>query len=146
MWIAVGAVLVLAGAVVLRWAIRMRRVDLTTPPVPGEKPPWLATTPPPETVEATQADGEDGSLWDYDEGEQVAAPFAEQIEDVILARVAADPALSGYKLDLGTAADGSLEFWVDEQVYRSIDDLPDTRLRQTIRQAVEYWNKLNQGD
>jgi hypothetical protein len=145
LWLAVGAFLVITGIVVVVLLSRMRRADFTTPPVYGEKPPWLATDPPPETVAATQADGEDGALWDYDPGELVAAPFSEQIEDIVRSRIAADPQVYGMGFDLGTAEDGSIEFWVDGQRYASIDDLPSERLRQIVREAIKYWDSRNQG-
>ena len=144
-WVAVGAFLVIVGIVVVILLARMRRVDLTSPPVPGEKPPWIATDPPPETVAATRADGEDGALWDYDPGESVAAPFSEQIEDIIRSRIAADPQVYGTGFDLGTAEDGSIEFWVDGQKYGTIDELPSERLRQIVREAVRYWDSRNRG-
>ena len=144
-WVAVGAFLVIVGIVVVILLARMRRVDLTSPPVPGEKPPWIATDPPPETVAATRADGEDGALWDYDPGEPVAAPFSEQIEDIIRSRIAADPQVYGTGFDLGTAEDGSIEFWVDGQKYGTIDELPSERLRQIVREAVRYWDSRNRG-
>ena len=144
-WLAVGAFLVLIGIVVVIRFARMRRVDLTSPPVPGEKPPWIATDPPPETVAATRADGEDGALWDHDPGEMVAAPFSEQIEDIVRSRIAADPDVFGTGFDLGTAEDGSIEFWVDGQKYSSIAELPSERLRQIVKDAVAYWEVRSQG-
>jgi len=99
----------------------------------------MATTPPPETLAAVRADGEEGTLWDHDPGERVAAPFAEQIEDIVLARIAADPALAGTRFDLGTAEDSSLEFWVNGRCYGSLTELPDERLRQIVQEAVAQW-------
>lgn len=145
LWLAVGALLVVVGIAVVILLARMRRVDLTSPPIPGEKPPWIATNPPPETVAATRADGEDGALWDYDPGEMVAAPFSEQIEDIVRARIAADAEVFGTGFDLGTAEDGSIEFWVDGRMYTSIADLPSERLRQIVRDAVAYWENRSQG-
>ena len=72
-------------------------------------------------------------------GERYAAPFAEQIEDLILTQIAADPRLAGTKFDLGTLEDGSLGFWVNEQLYHSVAELPDEKLRQIVRQAVARW-------
>lgn len=97
-------------------------------------------TLPPETVAATQADGEGITLYDYDVGERVAAPFAEQIEDILRARLSADPALAAIDVDLGTAPDGGLEIWVDGVCYTDVNLLPDERLRQTFLQVVKEWD------
>ena len=47
-----------------------------------DKPEWMRTTPPEETMAASKADDEGVTLYDHDEGEQLAS-FAEQIEDVL---------------------------------------------------------------
>src|SRR5688500_4560953 len=89
------------------------------------KPEWMRSNPPVETLEATRAEGEGVTLYNADAGEQLAAAFAEQIEDILRARLAADPLLSRFKVDLGTAENNELEFWVNEKKYASIDQLPD---------------------
>ncbi|HNO95415.1 MAG TPA: hypothetical protein PKJ84_14665, partial [Anaerolineales bacterium] len=38
------------------------------------KPEWMHAMPPKETVEATMQDGEGVTLYNFDEGEKVAAP------------------------------------------------------------------------
>ena len=78
-------------------------------------------------------------LYDYDAGEQVAAPFAEQVEDIIPARLSADPALTAMEVDLGTAPDGGLEIWVNGVRYTDANLLPDERLRRVF-QAIEEWS------
>ena len=139
-WIAgIVALLVVVGVYV--WFVwRTRQVNLVRSKSPGQKPEWMRTTPPPETIAATQADGEGIVLYDYDAGERVSAPFAEQVEDIIHARLSADPALAAMEVDLGTAPDGGLEIWVDGVRYTDANLLPDERLRQVFRQAVEEWN------
>lgn len=79
----------------------------------------------------------------HDPGERVAAPFAEQIEDILRAILSADPALAALDVDLGTAPDGGLEIWVNGERHTDIDLIPDERLRQTIRQAIEKWEREN---
>jgi len=74
-------------------------------------------------------------------GEALASPFAEQIEDVVRAKLDADPALKKYQIDFGTAPDGSLEIDVDGKKYAGIDAIPDERLREVIRGAVKAWEK-----
>ncbi len=140
-WIACGVAVLAAAIIYLFFLSRTRKVNLNQPPEPGQKPEWMRTTPPPETVAATRADGEGITLYDYDPGERLAAPFAEQIEDIIHARIKADPALAGTDVDLGTAPDGGLEIWVDGQLYTEIALIPNERLRQTIQGAVEKWNQ-----
>lgn len=138
----VGGVAVL-GVVVLCviFVLQRRRADLTGPKSPGQKPEWMHEMPPPETVAATQADGEGITLYDYDEGEMMASAFAEQIEDIVRARVNEDPALAGLDLDFGTGPDGGLEFLVDGQRYADIGQIPSEHLRDVIRQAIESWNQ-----
>ncbi len=121
-----------------------RKVNLTRPTSPDQMPDWLKSIPPPETVAATQADGEGITLYNYDEGERVAAPFAEQIEDILHAQLKADPAMAGLKVDLGTANDGSLEIWVDGQHYTEIADIPNEQLRQAFQEAIDQWQAYHE--
>ena len=132
------AALVVIGAVALVF-IRANNVNLTE--TGNEKPEWMRQTPPPETISATQADGEGFQVFDHDPGEELASPFAEQIEDILRARLQAHPELSHYDVDLGTAGDGSLEILVNGQKFSSVDDLPDDGLRQVFQEAIDSWNK-----
>jgi hypothetical protein len=127
--------------IVVLMAVQSRRVNLTRPAAPDQKPDWLSTTPPAETVAATQADGKGVALFDQDAGEKIAPAFAEQIEDVLQARLQADPALAHYKVDFGTATDGGLEIWIDGKSFTDIATIPDTRLRETIQQTIAQWQK-----
>ncbi len=131
------AIALIAILVYLFWR-QARQVNLTETP-PGEQPEWMRAQPPEETLSATAAAGEGISLYDHDAGEYLAAPFAEQIEDIIHARLASDPMLSNLKVDLGTAGDGALEIWVDGQCYTAIDQLPHAALRKICREAVAAW-------
>ena len=97
--------------------------------------------PPAETLAALKEDNEAIGFFDHDEGETLAAPFAEQIEDVLRAKIKADPALQKYEIDLGTGPNQSLEIWVDGEAYPSVDDIPDERLKEAFRSAVEKWNE-----
>jgi hypothetical protein len=135
-------VVVAISIAVLYWLlVRSRQVDLTGGLPPDKKPEWLATTPPRETIAATQADGEGITLFDADPGERLAAPFAEQIEDIANALLAEDPQLAGTKIDFGTAPDGSLEIWVGDKRYTDIAHLPDEHLRAVMQQAVARYNE-----
>lgn len=119
-----------------------RRVNLTRASN-DQKPEWMRTTPPPETIAATKADGEGVTLYDYDEGESVAAPFAEQIEDVLRSQMSADPYLNSLDVDFGTDSNGALEIKVGDKVYKTIAEISDLRLREAITQAVATYNQRN---
>ncbi len=132
-WIVGGAAAIITAVLLIWLFARTRRSDMQGTREVVEK--WA----PPETLAATRADGEEMSLWDHDRGERIAAPFAEQIEDIVRARVAANPALQRFDFDLGTAADGGLEFWVNGQCFHQIAELPDEQLRRTVQEAVQAW-------
>jgi len=144
-WIVGGAVIVVVGVMCALLVLRSRRVNLTRPASPDQKPVWMRTMPPPETISATQMDDEGIALYGYDPGEKLAAPFAEQIEDIVRARLSADPALAVMDVDLGTASDGGLEIWVDGERYTDVNLLPDERLRRVFRQAIESWEQAQEG-
>ena len=132
------SILVIIG--IMAWLInRTRKFDIT--PTSDEKPEWMRTTPPQETIAATTANGQGVGLYDHEEGEQLASPFAEQIEDILRAELAKDPELAALKVDLGTAKDGGLEIWVDGESYTDLETLPNERLRDAIRRASQKWQK-----
>ena len=106
-----------------------------------EKPDWIRETPPAETLGTLLAEGKKVTVFDYDEGEKVAAPFTEQIEDIFRAKIAADPDLNHFQVDLGSAPDGTLEFWVNDTKYANVNDLPDNKLKRAFRESVRQWNK-----
>lgn len=116
--------------------IRRQRINLTGAGSPGEKPDWMATTPPDESMAVTKGAG----IYGQEAGERVAAPFVEQIEDIVRARIRADVTLAGVQVDLGSAADGSLEIWVDGVRYTAIDDVPNSRLQTLFKEAIEQWH------
>lgn len=138
-WLMLIGVALLIVAVFWLMRRQAKQVNLTRPSSPDEKPDWLRTMPPPETVAATKADGEGITLYDYDEGEQVAAPFAEQVEDILYSLIQEEPSLAEVQVDLGTAVDGSLEIWVDGVSYPDVAAVPNDKLRSLIQQAVEKW-------
>ena len=139
-WIAGGLASFVVVVVGMFFFLRSRRMNLTRSESPDQKPEWMRTTPPPETIAATRADGEGITVYDYDADESVAAPFAEQIEDILRARLSAHPALAAMDVDLGTTPEGGLEIWVDGERYAEVDLLPDERLRQIIHQVIEEWD------
>lgn len=140
-WILGSAAVLIIAAIVGWLVLQSRRVNLADPESPDQKPEWMRTTPPPETRAATQADGQGVAVYDYDAGEHVAAPFAEQIEDIARAFMNADPALAAMDVDLGTTPEGGLEIWVNGERYTDLSQLPSERLRQVFQQAIERWEQ-----
>ncbi|MBN1979158.1 MAG: hypothetical protein JW918_17315 [Anaerolineae bacterium] len=140
-WIAGGIAILVIVVICVIFILQRRRVDLTHSKSPGQKPEWIKTVPPPETVAATQADGEGIGLYDYDPGEGLAAAFVEQIEDIVHARLGEDPALAGIGVDFKTSPSGELEVWVDGKSYMDVSDIPDERLREVVRQAISSWEQ-----
>ncbi len=106
-----------------------------------DKPAWMRETPPSETLGALLREGKKVMVFDYDEGEKLAAPFTEQIEDIFRAKIEADPDLNHFQVDLGSAPDGTLEIWVNDRKYANVNDLPDDRLKRAFRESVEKWNR-----
>jgi len=105
-----------------------------------DKPEWMKSNPPKETVAATRADDEGVTLYDHDAGERLASPFAEQIEDILRSKLDSDP-FNKFEIDFGTGKDGSLEIWVNGKMYASVDEIPDEGLKKAFREAVEKWEK-----
>ena len=106
-----------------------------------DQPDWMRETPPAETLGKLLAEGKKVTVFDLDDGEKVAAPFTEQIEDIFRAKIEVDPDLNHYKIDLGSAPDGTLEFWVNDVKYTNVNDLPDNKLKSAFRESVVKWNK-----
>jgi hypothetical protein len=105
-----------------------------------DKPAWMRETPPAETLGALLREGKKVTVFDQDEGEKLAAPFTEQIEDIFRAKIEADPNLNHYQVDLGSAPNGTLEIWVNDKKYTNINELPDG-LKKAFRESVAKWNK-----
>jgi len=106
-----------------------------------DKPDWMRETPPAETLGALLREGKKVMVFDYEEGEKLAAPFTEQIEDIFRAKIEADPDLNHYQVDLGSAPDGTLEIWVNDKKYTNVNDLPDDKLKRVFRASVVKWNE-----
>jgi hypothetical protein len=132
------AILIVIGLLILVFQ-RSNKVELTPPS--DIKPEWMRDMPPAETTAKTLADGEGVTVFDYEHGERLAAPFAEQIEDIVRAKLQANPELQEYKIDFGTDKDHTLEIWVNEKKYKNISELPDERLKQAMREAIQQFQK-----
>jgi hypothetical protein len=76
-----------------------------------------------------------------DPGEKVAAPISEEIESLVQAELKDYPDLAGHKIDFSTAADDSLAIWIDGVAYHDVSDIPDERIRQAVKKAVDSFNK-----
>ncbi len=143
-WMAACGFLVLIAAVFILLAGRGRKSD-SAQPVQAHKPDWMKSAPARGTAPSAPSGGEANPLYDYQKGEKLAAPFAEQVEDIIRARLRAIPALASIQVDLGTFPDGSLEICVDGKSFSNIDQLPDEQLRQVIRGAIQSWDQGSEG-
>ena len=140
-YLILGGIVIVVIGVVLGWFFsRSNKVNLTETKA-NEKPEWMQSTPPKETLAATQAEGEGVTLFNLDAGEKLASPFAEQIEDILHSILSADPKLSTHKVDFGTASDGGLEIWVDGKAYSAIKDIPDEPVRAAIQHAIAKYNE-----
>ena len=117
--------------------VKTNKVNLL--PRTDTKPEYMRQLPPEETVAATMADGEGITVFDFDKGEKLAAPFAEQIEDILRAKLEADPALKKYEIDFGTSDDNMLEIWVNGEKYVNINELPDEALKEAFRSSIKKW-------
>lgn len=134
-----GGVMVLTALILLAFVfMKSNQVNLLEKT--DDKPEWMQSTPPEESVAAPLQDGEGVTLYDSDEGELLSTPFAEQIEDVLRAKTSSDPYLKSFDIDFGTAPDGGLEIWVNGEKYDGVANLPDERLKQTLLQVVKDWN------
>lgn len=109
------------------WQANINRFD------PPEKKPGLLQSLSPRDAAPGYAEGT--------ASEKLAAPFAEQIEDIIHDLVAAEPALTGILVDFGTAPDGTLEIWVNDKRYADVGHVPDERIRAVIQQAIAMYNE-----
>ena len=135
---ACGATILVAGALIFVLFVNAKKGDENSPL--DEKPEYMRDLPPAETVAATKEDGEGITMFDHDQGEILAAPFAEQIEDILRAKIKADPSLQQYEIDFGTSTDQGMEIWVNGERYASVDEIPDERLKEALRSSIKKWN------
>ena len=73
------------------------------------------------------------------EGERLAAASSEAIEE-LANQALAKAGVDGLRVDFGTAHDGSLEIWIGEDRYTSVDSIPDERVRRALAEAVASYN------
>jgi len=77
---------------------------------------------------------------DAREGERLAAASSEAIEE-LANQALAKAGVTGLRVDFGTAHDGSLEIWIGEDRYTSVDSIPDERVRRAVSEAVASFNR-----
>jgi len=87
-----------------------------------------------------RAGGERPPQADAREGERLAAASSEAIEE-LANQALAKAGVTGLRVDFGTAHDGSLEIWVGEDRYTSVDSIPDERVRRVVSEAVASFNR-----
>ena len=138
-WFAAIAVTIIIVVFLRVFALRARSVNLIGGEGENIKHDWLLRAMPAESLDAQIADGDEISLFDFDPGEELAAPFAEQIEDVLRAVMRENPELTAVTMDFGSMPDGGLAIWIDGECYTDLASLPSDALRQALRDAVKRW-------
>lgn len=73
--------------------------------------------------------------------ERLASAAAERIEFLVRQRLAGHADLAEVPIDFGTQPDGSLAIWVDGEKYTDPETIPDERIRDAVRAAVEDFNE-----
>jgi hypothetical protein len=85
----------------------------------------------------TQAMIPDAQVEQY---ERPASLVAEQIEGMVRHKLEQYPDLADVVLDFGAMPDGTIDIWVNRRQYDNPEDIPDERIRQAIKEAVEQFN------
>ena len=124
-FLVVTAFLILLMLLALFFGIVMQRRRRGSKATPASSPDWAQSASKPVSSG----------------GERIASVISEQIEELVKARMQADPTLRDLKIDFGTSADGSLEIWIDDQRYDDVDSVPDERIRSMIQEAVTAYNQ-----
>jgi hypothetical protein len=75
-----------------------------------------------------------------DPRERQASATSEAIEKLVNDALV-KAGLGSTQVDFGTAHDGSLEIWIGDQRYTSVEALPDPRIRQAVADAVAAFNR-----
>ncbi len=127
-------------ALLWKWSHRVKKADIDGTEAGLEKPDWIQSNVPAETLAQLEEDGEPYQLFDLDPGEKLASPFVEQIEDIIKVRLKQDPELAKLDVDLGTGIDGMLDIWIDGQLFTDVNEISDPRVQEVFRSAVAQWN------
>lgn len=135
----VGGVVVVVSVVLLALMfMKSNQVKLTEKT--NEKPEWMKSNPPGESVKAAQTAGNGFGLYGKIDGEHEASAFVEQIEDILHSKMEKNPALNSFKVDFGTGQDGSLEIWVNGEKFDSVDAITDETLKQALKESIREWD------
>jgi hypothetical protein len=70
-----------------------------------------------------------------------AGSILDQIEKVLQRNLLQDPELTSRRIHIGAAADGSLLIEVDWSTYRSAEEVPEVRVREIIKAAIQEWER-----
>jgi len=81
----------------------------------------------------------------YEAGERPSSLVSEQIEEMARRRLAQYPDLANAALDFGTMPDGTIDIWVNGEQFDDVENVPDIRIRQAIKGAVEEFNRQANG-
>jgi hypothetical protein len=73
-------------------------------------------------------------------GERLASASSEAIEE-LANQALAKAGVTGVRVDFATAHDGSLEIWIGDDRYASVEAIPDPRVRQAVADAVTAFNR-----
>jgi hypothetical protein len=76
-----------------------------------------------------------------EKGERPAAIISEQIEEQVKEILKAQGKMLDREIDFATAADGSLEIWIDGIKYSEVSEIPDEDIREALMKAVDEFNR-----
>ncbi len=95
-------------------------------PSPGP----VASSPPPATAIPPVGAGD------------VPKPLSiiEQIDSILQVKLASSP-LAERGIRLVEALDGSVHIWVDKELYKAVDEIPDPSIQAIIREAIAEWER-----
>jgi hypothetical protein len=74
-------------------------------------------------------------------GDEREASAASEAIEKLANDTLAKAGLSAKRVDFGTAHDGSLEIWVGDERYTSVEAIPDPVIRQAVADAVAAFNQ-----
>jgi hypothetical protein len=74
------------------------------------------------------------------DAERQASASSEAIEEQVN-QILSKAGVTGIHVDFGTAHDGSLEIWLGDDRYLSVDSIPDERVRRAVAEAVAAYNR-----
>jgi hypothetical protein len=76
-----------------------------------------------------------------EKGERPAAIISEQIEEQVKEILEAQGKMLDREIDFASAADGSLEIWIDGIKYSEVSEIPDEDIRDALMKSVEEFNR-----